>query len=65
MASVIQVSCRLVRNLGNYETETCEMVSTVEDGEDAIAVYDALKQSAKAALGFRRERQEYEDMKDE
>lgn len=58
---VREVTCRRIRNLGNFESETVEMVGVVDDGEDPIEAYESLRFKVKAALGFRKEREQYED----
>ena len=52
-----EISCRVVHNLGNYETETAEFTAVIEYGEDPVDAYDQLKSYVRASLGLRRERE--------
>lgn len=44
------ITYQRVHNLGNYESERLEMVADLEDDEEAIEVFDQLKQLTIDAL---------------
>ena len=47
---VTEVRFQRVKNLGNYETERCELVATVDEGEQHQDVLQTLRNEAKAFL---------------
>ena len=46
------VTCKRVRNLGNYESETFEMTAELDDKDDAIAVAEILESFVHYMLGI-------------
>ena len=46
-----EISYRLVKNLGNYSTETIELLATVEDDQDIDEVFKGVKAKVQQLLG--------------
>jgi len=46
-----EISYRLVKNLGNYSTETIELLATVENDQDIDEVFKEVKAKVQQLLG--------------